>query len=196
MEIAEQKAAMRRDTKARAAALSPGYLRRASGEICRRLLLLPELAAADTVFAFYPGPGEPDILPALEELLAGGKALALPRCLSPGVMEARQVDRLAGLVPGRYGIPEPGPDRPPVPWAAVSFAVLPCVTADRSGGRLGHGGGYYDRFLAAAPRGMAAAAVCFAALMPRRVPADAHDIPVPLVVTEEGVWRAGHLTEK
>ena len=88
METAKQKHILRGQVKAKAAALPPGYQERASAAICRRLLSLPELAAAGTVFGFYPGPGEPDILPVLEALLAGGKRVALPRCTSPGVMEA------------------------------------------------------------------------------------------------------------
>ncbi len=193
METAKQKHIPRGEVKAKAAALPPGYQEGASAAICRRLLSLPELAAAGTVFGFYPGPGEPDILPVLEALLAGGRRVALPRCTSPGVMEARQVERLDQLSPGRYCIPEPGPDRPLVPWNEVAFAILPCVTADRAGNRLGHGGGYYDRFLAMAPEGMGAAVVCFASLMPRQVPTEAHDRPIPLVITEEGTFGAGSL---
>lgn len=189
----QRKQWMRQAVKKRAAGLSPDYLRQADAAICRCLLSLPELTAADVVFSFFPVSGEPRITPVLAELLARGKTLALPRCVGPGVMEARQVEELAGLIPGRYGIPEPGPDCPAIPWDRLSFAILPCVTADRAGRRLGHGGGYYDRFLAQAPPGMASTVVCRAALMPRRVPVQPHDLPVPLVVTEEGVWRQGRL---
>lgn len=191
MDLAGEKAALRQTMRRRAAELSPDYRRRASAAICQRLLALPELLAAPVVFGFFPASGEPDIAPALEALLAQGKKLALPRCLSAGVMEARQVERLTGLLPGKYGIPEPGPERPLLPWGMLSFAILPCVAADRQGGRLGHGGGYYDRFLAWAPPDMAAAVVCFSALLAEQIPMGSLDIPIPLVVTEEGVWRRG-----
>lgn len=191
MDLAGEKTALRQTMRRRAAELSPDYRRRASAAICENLLALPELLAAPVVFGFFPTPGEPDILPVLEALLAQGKELALPRCLSAGVMEARQAERLELLSPGAYGIPEPGPDRPLIPWGALSFAILPCVAADRQGGRLGHGGGYYDRFLTWAPPDLSAAVVCFSTLLAERVPMGPLDIPIPLVVTEEGVWREG-----
>ncbi|MCI8907697.1 MAG: 5-formyltetrahydrofolate cyclo-ligase [Angelakisella sp.] len=193
MDIASEKAALRQAVGRRSALLSPNYHQRASAAICKRLLALPELLAAPAVFGFFPTPGEPDITPVLEALLAQGRTLTLPRCLSSGVMEARQVERLAGLCPGKYGIPEPGPEHPLLPWGMLSFAILPCVTADRQGGRLGHGGGYYDRFLAWAPPDLNAAVVCFSALLAEKVPMGPLDIPIPLTITEEGTWREGAL---
>lgn len=191
MEMEGRKEWMRRAVKKREAALSPDELRRSDAAICRELLALPELEEAAAVFAFFPVGREPGILPVLEELLARGRVLALPRCTAPGVMEARRVERLSGLAPGRYGIPEPGPDCPLLPWEVFSLAILPCVAADRAGRRLGHGGGYYDRLLALPLPALTAAVVCRAPLMPRRVPVQPHDRPADLVVTGEGVWRGG-----
>ncbi len=193
MTIQAVKTALRRAMAQRARALSPDYRARASAAICRELLALPELEAAPAVFGFFPAPLEPDVAPVLRELLHRGKTLTLPRCVSPGVMEARRVRDLSALVPGAYGLMEPPADAPLIPWGMLSFALIPCVAAGRQGGRLGHGGGYYDRFLAWAPGDLAAALVCFSALVTQEIPMGELDIPVPLVVTEEGVWRKGVL---
>ena len=189
MGITQDKAALRRVLRGQT--LPPHRRQQASAAICASLLALPELANAPVVFAFVPTPRAPDITPALRSLLANGHTLALPRCTAPGIMEARQVDSLDNLSPGSYGIPEPGPDRPLIPWGMLSAAIIPCVAADRAGGRLGHGGGYYDRFLSWAPPDMAALMVCYAHQLVEQVPAEPHDIPVPLVITQEGVWRDG-----
>ena len=185
------KPALRQAVRARAQGLSPEYRARASAGICQNLLALPELFGAAVVFGFCPAGAEPDITPVLESVLARGAVLALPRCLSFGVMEARQVSSLAELAPGAYGLREPPARAPLIPWGMLNFAIVPCVTADLRGGRLGHGGGYYDRFLAWAPGDMAAALVCFHRLVWEEVPMEPLDIPVPLVVTEEGVWQEG-----
>ena len=85
--------------------------------------------------------------------------------------------------------------------AAEDFAVVPPFEI-RSGAEQRvpfvfnspHSGRHYpDRFLAMAPEGMGAAVVCFASLMPRQVPTEAHDRPIPLVITEEGTFGAGSL---
>lgn len=191
--IAARKAALRREARERGAGGSREYRAWASAGICQGLWALPELEAAPVVLGFYPTPAEPDITPVLEGLLAGGRVLALPRCISPGMMEARQVRSLDDLSPGAYGLLEPGEGAPLIPWGELSFAIVPCIAADRRGGRLGHGGGYYDRFLAWAPGDMAAAMVCFSDRLVDAVPMGELDIPVPLVVTEEGTWREGAL---
>lgn len=97
MGIQERKAAMRRAVRSRAAGLSPDYLRRADAGICRGLLGLPEVARAGVIFAFYPAAGEPQLMPVLAELGRQGKTLLLPRCIGPGVMEARRAGDLSCL---------------------------------------------------------------------------------------------------
>ena len=81
---------------------------------------------------------------------------------------------------------EPGEDCPPVDRADIGLALVPGLAFDRSGGRLGQGGGYYDRWLA----GFSGftAALCRAPLLLERLPAEGHDLPVALVLTEEGLY--------
>ena len=60
----------------------------------------------------------------------------------------RRVRSLEELVPGAYGIPEPGGDTEIIPLSAVSLLIVPLEGIDHRGMRLGKGGGYYDRLLA------------------------------------------------
>ena len=144
----EQKIELRKEIANTIKALPVGYLRRAGAGIGERLASLPEYRAAKTVLAFASTAAEPDIWPFLRRALADGKSLALPVCVASGVMVFRAVTDLDALAPGKYGIPEPPAESALVPPEAIDFTVIPCVTCDKAGDRLGHGGGYYDRFLA------------------------------------------------
>ena len=109
----------------------------------------------------------------------------MPLCVAKGVMEARQIRSLENLVPGKYGILEPGPDCPLVAPEALDLALVPCSTGSRSGRRLGYGGGYYDRFL---PRTTCPKALlCRGRLVREDIPTEDHDQLMDFLVTEEGL---------
>lgn len=185
--LTEQKAEIRKEIANEIDALPQECLRSAGAGIGERLISLPEYRAAGTVLAFASTNAEPDIWPFLRRVLADGKHLALPVCTGPGLMEFRVVTELDTLASGRYGILEPSAESELVSPEAIDFAMIPCVTCNRAGDRLGRGGGYYDRFLAvyAGP----AAAVCPEALMREAIPIGPLDRPVPIVVTERDIYR-------
>ena len=96
---------------------------------------------------------------------------------------------MSRLAPGAYGIPEPTRETPLIGTDEVDFAVIPCLSCSRSGLRLGKGGGFYDRFLAAY-RG-SAVLVCPERLVREDIPMEPHDRPVPRVLTEAGLYERG-----
>ena len=104
-------------------------------------------------------------------------------------MTNRQITDLHQLVPGRYGLLEPAADAPVIPVDAIDFAVLPCVTCNYLGQRLGHGGGYYDRFLSQYRGGTVL--LCRELLIRQEIPVEPHDYPVPWVLTERGLYEDG-----
>lgn len=146
-----------------------------------RFLGLEQVRGAKSLLLFYGVGNEPDTRPLIQTLLAEGKRVALPRCLSGGRMEARWVKDLSGLVPGRYGIPEPGEDAPLARREELDVILVPNLCCDRAGYRLGHGGGYYDRYLAGY-RGFTAA-LCPEELTVDALPREEHDRPVTLVIS-------------
>ncbi len=91
---------------------------------------------------------------------------------------------------GPYGIPEPPrlPGREPRA-SGFDLVLVPGVAFDRRGGRLGHGFGYYDRFLGSLPENVPRVGLCFSHQVVQEVPLEAWDIPVHTLVTEEGVIR-------
>lgn len=185
----EEKQRLRRTIRQLESQLSPRYLEESGRAIAARLLAMPEYRAAGTVFCFAGVGQEVDTRPILEDVLAAGKVLCLPLCTGPGQMELRRVTGTDRLIPGAFGIPEPPADSALVRADEVDFAVLPCVTCDRAGRRLGRGGGYYDRFLARYRGG--AVLLCRERLLREEIPVEPHDYPVPWVLTERGLYEDG-----
>jgi 5-formyltetrahydrofolate cyclo-ligase len=121
------------------------------------------------------------------ELLQQGRLLVAPRVPTQGrALELRQVaDLTQDLAPSRWGIPEPQPERCPLlDPAQIDLVLVPGVAFDRWGNRLGYGAGFYDRlFLRLLPSALRVACV-HDALLVDRVPAEPHDVPVDLLITE------------
>ncbi len=155
-----------------------------------RLLRLPQVEWAQRLLLFCGMGTEPETGLLLDALTARGKELCLPRCLPGHELELRRYCGPAQLVRHRYGMLEPSGDCPLVEDGWPEIALIPAVCYDRQGGRLGRGGGFYDRFLARY-RGLTIG-LCREALLQEAVPREAHDRAVCLVVTERGVFRPDH----
>ncbi len=115
--------------------------------VTRALCSLEEYKKAKTVFVFVSTRQEPETRVFIEQAISDGKIVTVPKCSADGTMEARQIRALTELEAGMYGILEPGDNAPPVQGCRIDFAVVPGLCFDMNGGRLGKGGGYYDKFL-------------------------------------------------
>ena len=185
----EEKQQLRRTMRALESGLSARYKAESSRAIAAHLLAMPEYQEAGTVFCFVGTDREIDTRPILEDVLAAGKRLCVPQCVGKGIMELRQVTDLRQLIPGAYGILEPSADAPLVSLDEVDFAILPCLTCNHLGQRLGQGGGYYDRFLSHYRGGTVL--LCREKLIREEIPLEPHDYPVPWVLTERGLYDDG-----
>lgn len=193
MTVSEQKKNLRAVVRKMERELDPEYKKSADLSITNRIFCLPEYKKARSVFCFVGTEREIDTTALLEDALARGKKLLVPLCTGPGVMELRQITALSQLEAGTYGILEPRPDTPEVDKSEVDFAVVPCVSCDRQGHRLGQGGGYYDRFFVdcAVP----AVLVCREALIQEVIPVEKHDIVFEKTITELAVYTSGFPVE-
>ena len=185
----EEKQFLRSRIRELEAQLSDKYKVNSSQAICTHLIGMPEYQAADTVFCFVGTAKEIDTRPILEDALAAGKRLCVPLCVDKGIMELREITALSQLISGSYGILEPTADAPPVSVDEVDFAILPCLTCNHAGQRLGKGGGYYDRFLSHYRGGTVL--LCREKLIREEIPVEPHDYPVPWVLTERGLYEDG-----
>lgn len=163
--------------------LSDAYIEYADQAIAGRILNLAEFQQAETVFCFVSTPQEINTFPVLEAVIKQKKKLAVPKCLSPGVMKAYHISNLDQLTAGKYGILEPETGCEEVESKEIDFAVIPCICADRQGGRVGHGGGYYDRYLNG--KVYPAAVICRAELLCEKAPAESWDQVMDFVITEK-----------
>lgn len=154
----------------------------AGAAICRKVLDDPLYKEARTVFCYVSTPLEPDTAAIIADAIASGKCLCVPRCIGKGIMEAVRISSPADLRPGAYGIPEPAEGLPQVSPADIDLAIVPCIAAGRDGRRIGHGAGYYDRFLA--PIRAKRVCLCFKAMLRDDIPMDAHDLLMDKVISE------------
>ncbi len=170
-----------------------GAQRLAAGEALRaRLTALPVVAGARTILCFASFRSEVDTAPLITWCLGRSAAVALPRIVGPHHMEAFAVtDPQRDLIAGRYGIAEPRPGLPLVDPAAIDVVIVPGAAFDASGGRMGYGGGFYDTFLARLRPDARRIGIGFDLQVVERVPREAHDLGVDLVVTERRAIETG-----
>lgn len=144
---------------------------------------------AGVVAGYWPLGSELDVRPLLIHLRSLGRTVALPLSGPRGqALTFRDWDPALPLAAGRYGIAEPGADRPEV---APTVLLVPMLAFDRTGHRLGYGAGYYDRTLDALRRNgpVLAVGVAFAAQEVEAVPCADHDERLDWIVTERDALR-------
>lgn len=140
---------------------------------------------AKSIFTYVSMKEEPNTGEIIETAWSMGKKVFVPRCI-PGKerrMEAVEISSWEELSPGTMGILEPEKSAEGRKERSFSLMLIPCVMADKRGGRLGHGAGYYDRFLASA-EGLKLC-LCYEAFLYSKVPMDEKDIFMDYVLTEE-----------
>lgn len=191
--IAQAKAALRRRFRSQRQALDPQAYAQQSAAIVERAIMLPELEAAQTVHVYWPlvERGEIDTRPLIRWLAAQGKDVVLPAIATfePDVRPLLRHLRYRGeaaLHANRWGVREPIGNET-VPPEALDVVIVPALGAGRNGHRIGHGRGFYDAFLAglAVPR----IGLVYAAGLVEAVPAEAHDVPLSVIVTERETIR-------
>jgi 5-formyltetrahydrofolate cyclo-ligase len=151
----------------------------------------PAWQAASTVLAYVASGSELSTRPLLAAALAAGKGVVLPRVVDDGVLRLHAIQALAELSPGYRGILEPDATLPEVAITAIDLALVPGVGFDRRGGRLGYGGGWYDRLLGQPGWRCPVWGIAFACQIVDELPLDRHDRPVAAVVSEAGIMPFG-----
>lgn len=158
------------------------YIEEASAAIADRVIASEEFKSAGTIFCYMNYGKEVVTSKIIEAALEAGKRVCIPLCLEDNLMEAKVYTSETVLVPGAYGILEPSADEPTVLPEEIDLGIIPCVACDKRGGRLGHGAGYYDRYMEGLP--MTKLCLCFDKLIFGSIHMYRYDIPMDIVVTE------------
>ena len=161
---------------------TPAQLEQLSQAVIARLR--PRLVEAQTILAYYSLPDEVCTRQLIDELIADGKTVLLPKVLDAGRMELRRYTGPHDLAEGAYGIMEPVGE-PFTDYALIDIALIPGMAFDAAGHRLGRGRGYYDRFLNSQwsmVNGQWLIGLCFDFQKVPVLPSDDHDIPVDIVI--------------
>jgi 5-formyltetrahydrofolate cyclo-ligase len=145
----EQKAILRKEIRAALQKIPLSALAAASAKIRTRLKEQPFWRDAASILFFASQPDEVDVWPLLEETLAGGKIIALPRfdSASNDYLACRVQNPQNEIGPGQFGIREPKAGCLEMPLERLELILVPGIAFDLSGRRLGRGRGYYDRLL-------------------------------------------------
>lgn len=189
MTVSEVKKILRIKVRAMERAMTPDEKEKSAREIFIQVTNLLEYKKAKCVFCFVGTNREIDTKPILLDIIRHGKNLCIPLCIDKGIMEARLIHSLSELKSGSYGILEPPASAPFVEPSRIDLSIIPCLSCDQAGNRLGQGGGYYDRFFA----NLSNKAIMLARenLMLDHIPKEPFDLSFPMVVTEKGVYRDG-----
>ena len=191
--VADEKAELRAEVRARLRAINQRERERASREAVDRLLNSAEFRNAKTILVYDSAGFELDTRPVLEACLGSGKTLCLPRTRAKDLsMAAHRVSDLArDLEVSPFRFREPKAELPIVPAAQLDLIVVPGIAFDERGNRLGRGAGYYDRFLAQPGLRAAVCALAFECQIVPAVPTEGHDQGVGIIYTEARVIRTG-----
>ncbi|MEI7657256.1 MAG: 5-formyltetrahydrofolate cyclo-ligase [Phycisphaerae bacterium] len=186
--VKEAKAALRRDIERRLAGMSPAAAAVASGAIVAKVRKLESFRTARRVMLYVPMRTEVDVGPlAVETLAAGGEV-----CL-PAFDVASRTMWAVGLEgpwspeawpQGRLGVRIARGERV-VDAASIDLVIVPGVAFDHAGHRLGRGMGFYDRFLRDTGLEAVSIGVAFEEQLVERVPCEAGDVPLRVVITNE-----------
>ena len=165
---------------------------RIDAAITERVLALPAFTACDLLLPYLSFGAEIETRDIIRAAWTAGKTVVLPRCV-PGTRDMKwyKVDSFDGLVLSSLGVEEP-PEDPSYEIDPAQFVhalcLVPGLSFDAQGFRMGYGGGFYDSFLA----GFSGTSVglCRTAQLSDTVPAlESHDLSVGIVVTEPSIIR-------
>ena len=183
-----EKQKLREIIKERQKNLSDSYVQEASQKIQEKILSSEIYKNAEKIFVYISTPKEPSTIEIINQAFNDGKKIYVPKCVNKKMFAVRIFNsNMKNLIPGHFGILEPADFSDSLTAKDFDLIIVPCLSASLDGKRLGHGGGYYDKFLAElkinSEFGIKKICLCFSEMLCEKIPMDENDIYIS-VVTE------------
>ena len=170
---------LRRQIREMKRAMTSEQIDAASARLGELFLNCPQYKEAKTIYGYLPYNQEVRTVPMLEQAMKEGKRVAVPKCYGDE-MRFIYMDDLSKVEKGYANIPEPIADDP-VADDKTALVLMPGMAFTKDGKRMGYGGGFYDKFLAAEPD-HPTVALCYDFQMVEDLPTEEYDIPVDCVL--------------
>lgn len=176
------KKALRREIGAKKRALTPEQIETRSATLANRLYRTPQYRDCKSLYAYLSFNQEVRTNPIIEQAWADGKRVAVPKVVGDGMVFI-WIESFDNLAPqGAFHIMEPV-ENGPVASDKSALILMPGLAFDPAGHRVGYGGGYYDRYLAAQPC-HPTVALCYDFQLFDHLEVDEYDVPVDRVITD------------
>lgn len=170
---------LRRHIREQKRAMTPELIAEKSARLGELFAASPLYQKATAIYGYMPYNQEVRTIPMLQQAIADGKRVAVPKCFGDE-MRFIWMEDLTQVEKGYAGIPEPIADGP-VADDEKALVLMPGLAFDPEGRRIGYGGGFYDRFLSQEPN-HPTLALCYDFQMMDRLETEEFDIPVDCVL--------------
>jgi len=168
-----------------------------SRKACQNLISTPGFQNASTIMMYLSLPYEVDTSEAIHYAWQLGKTVVVPKVfwkqkyMLPVCIDSLETGFSTEVANLRNPI-----EAVPMPFEKIDFVVVPALGFDKKGNRLGHGGGYYDRFLANVELKAYKCGFGFAEQLVDSIPVKEYDEPVDFLVTDEEIMYFDHSKDK
>ena len=181
--LKEQKKILRQEFLAKRAAVPHDKRDRISHELIKKFLTTEIYREAKVIMAYASTPDELQLAELFAACFDDKKILAIPYIVGKGAMQAVEVPNFDALEIGAFNILTVKSElRNFIEPAQIDCVIVPGAAFDLSGGRLGLGGGYYDRFLPLAVNAKKIA-LAYDFQLVDSLPTEEHDAKIDMVLT-------------
>lgn len=184
--IMHDKALLRQHALRQRSSLSSDEVYTKSATIALYVSRLPYFRSSHTLMIYMALPQEVQTLGLLKEARRQRKRIVAPVIVAQKLVAVELPQNASALRANAFGILEPDDTSARIDPREIDCILVPGVTFDRQGGRVGFGKGYYDRFLSKVPRTTYLCGLAFTVQLVQNVPHMPHDICMHVLVTEQG----------